>query len=696
MAVISQIRKRGTLIISIVGLSMLLFILGDLVSSNTGLFRGTSDVVGEVNGEKVHYHEFEMRVNNMIENYKINTGQDNVDQNTADQIRDQLWGVIVDENTLGKEYEELGLSCGEDELYDMATGKNVDPKIRQAFSDSSGFNPQNVVRFLKDLENRDAKLQKQWSEFEKSLQAERIAEKYKQLIKGSMYVTTAEAKAAYENQNRSATVRYVAEYFRDVPDSAVKVTEDDIENYYDKHKQEHKQDQTVRKVEYVTFDVSPSQEDRETAMEKLVGLQQEFQATNDMASFLAQNSDAPFDSSYHSQATLPPALTGIISLPIDTVVGPYSENESIKLARITGEKFLPDSAKARHILLKIEGDTAAVMARADSMRAAAKRSKGAFEEMAKKFSQDPGSGASGGDLGWFKPGMMVPEFNDACFNGRKGDMPIVKTQFGVHLIEITDQAKPSRQIQAAVLEHKVEASQKTLDSVYLKANEFAATNTTGDLFDKAVTEKGLNKRVADNLKENDKNVMGLEQPRELVRWAYTAKMDEVSKVFTLGNLYVVAHLVDIRDKGILPLDAVREQMTAGARIDKKADMLTEKFNNALKDSKTLEELAAKLNTQVRSQEGLQFSNPYFNELGREMSITGSLFSMESGKTSPPLKGENAVVVAVVTQFTEAPKEADVSATRAQKLSTLKQRSEYEVPNALKEKASIKDNRGKFF
>jgi peptidyl-prolyl cis-trans isomerase D len=251
-------------------------------------------------------------------------------------------------------------------------------------------------------------------------------------------------------------------------------------------------------------------------------------------------------------------------------------------------------------------------------------------------------------------------------------------------------------VQIPVLEYKMEPSQKTYDSYYQQASEFSAVNTTGPLFDKAATEKGLNKRIADNLKENDKNISGLDQPRELIRWAFGAKKDEVSKVFTLGNTHVVAHLVDIRDKGILPLDAVREQMTAGAKKDKKAEMLIEKFNTALKDAKTLDELAAKLNTTVKTQEMLQFANPVFPEVGRELGIGGTLLSMDAGKMSAPLKGDMVVMVAEVVKFTDAPKDADVSTLKTQKLATLKQRSEYEVPNALKEKANIVDNRGKFY
>src|SRR5436853_709983 len=137
-------------------------------------------------------------------------------------------------------------------------------------------------------------------------------------------------------------------------------------------------------------------------------------------------------------------------------------------------------------------------------------------------------------------------------------------------------------------------------------------------------------------------------------------------------------------------------MTAGARKDKKAEILIEKFNAALKDAKNIDELAARLNIPVKTDETLQFANPSFPEIGRELSITGTLFSAEAGKLTAPLKGESVVMVAVVSQFTEPPKDADVSAIRNQKLATLKQRSEYEVQNALKEKADIEDNRGKFY
>ena len=384
---------------------------------------------------------------------------------------------------------------------------------------------------------------------------------------------------------KAASIRFVRLDYNTIPDSTVKVEDSDLSDYYSNNKNKYKQAETIRKIEYVTFDVTPSNDDREAVTNWINEKTAEFrQSTNDQL-FVNQNSDSPSDSTYHAKGTLAQAIdTALFNAPVGTVVGPFQDGNSLKLAKLTGTKMISDSVKARHILLKIEnGDTAKAVATADSLKNAIKKGS-KFEALASQFSQDPGSAIKGGDLGWFRPGMMVPEFNDACFNGNKGDMPVVTSQFGVHLIQIMDKGAASRQIQVAVVERKIEASQKTFDNLYNKANEFASRNNSGEAFDSSIIKQGLNKRIADNVRENDKSIPGLDQPRELVRWAYTAKEDDVSKVFTLGDKYVVAHLTEIRDKGFLPLDVVKDQVTVEVRKQKKGEMLVEKFKNAKTNS----------------------------------------------------------------------------------------------------------------
>jgi peptidyl-prolyl cis-trans isomerase D len=698
MAIIGRIRKRVGLLIFFVGASMILFILGDLVTSNKGIMGRNNDVLGEVGGEKIRYPEFEKKVETLMENYKVNTQKDNVDQATADQLREQAWTMELNNLILGKEYKKAGISCGPDELYDMCTGKNVHEQIRTAFTnkETNQFNPQDVVKFLHDLPNREEAVQQQWRTFEDAIREERIAKKYKDLIKGGLFSTTAEAKSSYEETGRTATIRFVRMDYSTIPDSTVKLEDSDLKKYYNEHQKDFKQEETIRKIEYVTFDVKPSAEDNKEGEEWMVKKKEEFATTSNDSLFVSQNSDAPFDSTYKSKETLPPALDSLFDAPVGTMTGPYFENGSYKLAKLINSRMIPDSVKARHILFKIQnGDTASAQAKADSVKGLLKSGQ-KFADLAKRFSEDPGSAIKDGDLGWFQQGRMVKSFNDACFSAKKNELFTVTSEFGVHLTEVTDKSALTKQVRFAIVEHKIEASQKTFDKVYQDAQKFAGDNSNSAMFDSAVVKQGLNKRIADNLKEGDKNIAGLESPRELIRWAYKVEKGEVSKVFTFGDKYVIAKLTDIKEKGTLPMETVKDQVTAGAMKEKKAAMLEEQFNTKSAGATTIDAIGQKLNLPVTQIESVTFSNPYLQGIGNEPKLVGTVFGMKAGQVSKAIRGEAAVFAVSADKFTEPAATKDYSATQKQLADQRKQRSDYEVFNALKEKANVEDNRGKFY
>jgi peptidyl-prolyl cis-trans isomerase D len=275
-------------------------------------------------------------------------------------------------------------------------------------------------------------------------------------------------------------------------------------------------------------------------------------------------------------------------------------------------------------------------------------------------------------------------------------MPIVTSQFGIHLIEITDKGAPSKQVQIAVVERKVEPSQKTFDKIYQDAQKFAADNPTAELFDSAIVKQGLNKKIAENIKEIDKNIVGLESPRELIRWAYKVDKGEISKVFTFGDKYVVAKLADVKEKGFLPLEDVKDRVTAEAIRLKKAEKLIEQFKTKAEGATTIDAIGQKLNLPVNPVDNVTFSNPYLQGVGNEPAVVGTIFSMKAGQTSGAIRGDNGVFIILVDKVTEPAATKDYSANQKQLADQRKQRSDYEVFNALKEKAKVEDNRGKFY
>jgi peptidyl-prolyl cis-trans isomerase D len=695
MAVIEKIRSKSGLLIGIIGFSLVAFVLGDLFSSKNGFFGGSDNTIGIIGGNKVDLMDYNSRVEEFVENYKSQTQNQTVDQATMDQIREQAWNKFVNDFVMVSQYKKLGLTCSADELFDMVQGKNIDPQIRQAFTDpkTGQFSPSAVIQFLKN-KNNDPKASEQWAAFEKALKEKRIAEKYNELVKGGLYVTKDEAKDNFIDMNRTASVKYVMIPYASVVDTTIQVSDADLKAVYNESLKKYKQ-QDSRSVEYVAFNVKPSDVDIKAASNDFTKLLEEFRTTSNDSAFISSNSDQPLDNTYHKKGTLPFNIdSAMFSAAVGTVMGPYDMNGVYSASKLIAVKSMADSVKARHILLKVEpGKVDAAKATADSIIKAIKGG-AKFEDMATKYSVDQAANAKGGDLGWFNYQMMVAPFSEACFSSSKGALITVETQFGLHVIEVTDMSAASKQVKVATLVKKVEPSAKTIQSTYTKANEFANKFNTADAFDKGIKDQNLTKLAEQNIQENNLQVGGFENSRELIRWSFKAKVGEISKAFDFGNAYVVAKLTDIREKGTSTLDQVKEQVTMEARKEKKAQMFIDQLTKA--GSSNIDGIAANVKQTVQAAENVSFASPFLGNAGFEGSVVGSLMTLKAGQLSKPIKGNAGVYVIVVNNFNEPtlPKEFKESANQLK--TQLQGRAQYEVENALKEKADITDHRGRFY
>lgn len=692
--VIGKIREKSTLLMVMIGGAMLLFVLDPTMLDS--LFQGNTTEVGEIAGETVDGRRFQERVDETIANYKTQTGQTTIDAATTDQLREQTWNQMIRDIVLGQELEAAGVKVSTEELYDMVQGANPHPQVVQAFTnpETGQFDRAQVVNFLKRMET-DEDIKKRWIAFEKDIQKLRRSEKYNNLIKKGLYITGAEAEDDFYAKNQNATIKYVLKRYKSIPDSTVEVSDADIKKYYNDNLSKYEQEAS-RDVEFVSFRVDPSQEDFAEVLNQMERVKPDFETTKNDTIFVNRESDVRFNARWLPKGDLGGLVDSLMfEAEKGFVYGPYLERQTYRLAKLIGVKMAPDSVNARHILIRPEtyGDYNKAKAVADSLKGLIENG-GDFAALAQANSEDPGSGAKGGDLGWFMEGQMVPTFNDACFDGDEGDLVIVESQFGFHIIEVLEQKGSTEKRAVAFVDRTVDASTKTFQVKYGEADEFARSVTSAASFDQEVANRGLNKRIASNLKENDRTIAGLENPRPLIRWAFEAEKEEVSKVFELGNTFVVGVLTAIREEGHTDMDEIADELKAGAIKDKKAAMFMEEFEAARAGD--MQTIADNMNLPVEVKDQIAFNSTAVVGLGREPKLIGATFGMEVGDISKPIKGEQGVYVISLESKTETPAQPNFANNGRMLNSSLSSRVDYEVFEALKEKADITDNRSKFF
>jgi peptidyl-prolyl cis-trans isomerase D len=724
MSALSTLRKRSGLLAAVVGFALLAFVLTGLFESGFTLF-GEKNGVGEINGTTISYDQFMLEYNKFAERQMKRSQTTSLDDQGQEQVSNAAWDKFIRDLVMVKEFDAAGVSVSDAELADMFIGQTVDPIIVPAFTDQqtgqvnkdfvdargqlSGAKIKEYIDKLSaNPENAD--YYEQWKEFEEGVRENKVQTKYFNLIKKGLQITTTYAKQDYNNASSSIRFRYVLKRYNTIPDSTITVTDAEMQKFYNENKHKYKQEGS-RKLDYIVFDVFPSEQDSKDALNDINRIADEFKKTTDDSAFVVRESENKvYNANYLKKSQLPPSLQGDSNIlnggSKGYVTAPYLDGNKYKVDKLLDTKMSPDSASVRHILVAYQGaaqaDPSIVRSKddakklADSLLKVFKKSTKDFKDLVKKYSADKGSIDSGGVYKWFKEGMMVPEFQNAAFFGKKGDVTIAETMFGFHVIEVLDRGPESMRYKIASVEKTLEPSSKTRQEVYNQALDFIASyGANADDFNKGVKEKGLTIRTQDKLKTTDKFITGLESPKELIRWTFTNEKGSVSKEpFAFKNKYVVAAVAGVSEKGIATMEERKTDVELGAKMEKKAQMFIDEFNKT--GAKNLNELAQKMKLLVDSVPSLRFNDFSITALGRELKVIGTVFALEPGKLSPPVKGEQGVFVIMVEKFTPAPENKDFGPYKTNLKQSLQYRVDGEVFNVLKEKANIKDDRYKFF
>lgn len=442
MATLEKIRNRaGILIAVVIGLALFAFILQDVVSSSGSLFNRAQMEVAEVAGTSIPYELFQAKIDENENLQKLFSQQISLDEQTQIQIRERVWQDIVRSNIMQPEYKKLGIEIHENELLDMVQGNHIHPIIQQQFGDpqTGAVNKEYIGMILKNLDN-DPRARAYWMYIEQEVIKDRMFTKYLNLIRKGLSVTSLQTKRSIADRTTKVNFDYALVPYSSISDSTIKVTNGDLKDYYNAHQNDYKQ-QASRDVEYIVFPIKASEEDIKTTEEWINNAKNEFIASTEPKQFVGLKSDSPFDAKYYNASELKEFGTWALSTNVGDVMGPIFDGNSYKIARLLDVKMMPDSVKARHILIAPKGqnqqDYTSAKIKADSLLNVLKRG-GNWNIIANQYSDDPGSKEKGGDLGWYPSGVMEGNFDEASFNNKKGEIKIVETRYGFHILEVMD------------------------------------------------------------------------------------------------------------------------------------------------------------------------------------------------------------------------------------------------------------------
>jgi len=706
MATIQRIRQRSGLLVVVVFVALIAFLLGDLFRSGGSKFFGDPNVIGTVNGRDITRQELSQGME------ELRAGNPEQYANTTSiQLANFVWNNIVTEELLSAELSAAGMSVSEQEIYfDIITN----PNIRQNFAGANGEFDENMfksyiaqVRDNRDASEQSVEMWTQWLSFERAVANQAQNFKYTNAIEKAIFMPAGLAETEINRGDAQHPAQYVYVPYIDVNEDEINVSDEDAKRYFNAHREDFSQEEG-RNIEFINFPLAPSESDREGVRAELASLSFEWLDVEDDSVFVNQHSDVRFQSEYYT-------TTELVGTGLDTLVdgqsvgfqkGPIDLGGAFAVVKLVDRKTVPDSVKARHILIPFAGATRAdasvtrnpqeAKVLADSLFAYLEGNPSAFESVSEAFSSDVVAKEKGGDLGYFSRGSMAKPFENFCFFRKNGSMGVVPTQFGWHVIQVTDQKGANDVYKIGQIIREILPSDETIQTLYNQASGYAAEAQTAEDYRALATEKGFFLRPARNLGRFEEVVSGLGTARRVVRWAWDDDREEgnIGLLENDGNGYVVVVLTDKLEEGTSSFEMVQAQCLEAAKKDAKKALVLERLENASAGAATIEAVATAAGKEVRT---LSFRISQFNisGVGNEAKVVGTICGLEPGTLSPVILGENGAFVAITSPANPAPQidYANMAQNTQRSIRNLVGTQAYK---ALQDKAKIEDMRYMMF
>ncbi len=691
MAVLEKIRVKFGLAISIIiALALLSFIIDPSTLESALNSMSSKYDVGQIAGKNISYSDFQSDVDRFTTiNELLGAGRDEESQK---QIRNAAWQELIDKYLFVKNAKEAGVTVGEDEMLSLMSGEYVSPALAQnpVFMDENGtFSPDRLKAFIQNVDADDSgQLRTYWNYVQNTVHNQQYYAKYGALFTASGSENALQLAQAVQEGNTTADVDYCMVFYpMSQNDSTITVSDDEVRAYYKAHKDFFKQ-KANREIEYVVFEVIPSSDDIAAASTAMDEAFDEFATTDNMRAFLLKNSERGLDNYWYKAGEL-----ATVNAELDEQIFGgnkltqiITDGNSFFAGREMASKMMPDSAFVKHILL--QGENAAQVA--DSLVNVLKKG-GNFANLAAAYSADQGSAADGelGSIGWMTQTYMVPGFEDV-FDAKVGVPYVLTTQYGTHVVLVSDKTKPVAKKQVAILEKTALASKETFNNYYSQANTFATlAGGTYEGYKKALDSTKVYSHPA-TITEATAAYGAIDNAKEVTRWAFDNKPGKASNIITVDNNYFfVAALKDANKEGYASVQKVASQIYDLLYSQKVQEAARQEIAEKIAGASSIDEVAERLGVTVEHRDALSLGSSSV-----EPALIGAIASAKEGELYGPVSGVMGTYVIRVANKEQGSfySEADAKNLALQKAQYL---SQMIIP-VMQEYDNVKDNRERFF
>lgn len=711
MATLQKIRDRGVLLVAVIGIAMLAFILGDLLTSGNTLFARSRDKAFTVNGKIVSTQEYANRIAEWEEFQKMISGENSLDENTTQQIREAVYEQMVREMILDNQASKLGITVSKAELNDLVHGESISPLLQQLpfFVDpqTGMFDREGLIQFLSVVSTPDHGMQPEeramveqyksiWLFIENMVKYQRLQEKYDTLLGNAVMVNDTEVKMDFELSQQNADIAYAIKNYFSVPDSAVAVTDQEIKSFYDANRSAFMMDVPLAKVSYFTKEVTPAEDDVEEIRKQAEEAYENLVEATNVATVVADYSDTPYRDVYLAASALTDEQKSFVeSASVSDVMGPDQEDNAFFIHKLIDTKVAPDSLHLRMIAIPdatVMGEDSIVANFVDSVFNEIKDIE-SFTDVANSLNPQ----SNGGDVGWVREIDLIQVSSDLvkeAFGAPIGTPFLVKVPGQQMILLVEERTAPVQKYKVATINMPVLISEKTANNIDNELNQLVSDPNISKNFNELASEKGYFVMPGTPVSANDYAVMQIPGSRQIVTWAVNEKKGGAVKKFDLPNMRVVARVDQVYPAGRTPLSEVRSSIENKLMNDKKAEMILAELEK--ENPGSLDGYAEAMEVVVDTVKFVNFSTRNISGLGHEPVMNAfSAFAPENS-IAGPAKGNMGVFVAKVLNKSETEDELDMETHKAQMQDESNYMLQFQTMEGLKKKMKVEDNRYVFF